>query len=100
MSPHHEQLKALYYAAQLDQLYEIAAALELEPWLHLVRSQRRFDDALQAKVILNHASVHTFHTARQEYRCAIEQLQYALIGVGITFDGVVGKCFEMEAHNV
>ena len=72
-----------------------------------MRSQRRFDDALHAKSLhvrtlttLNEPSVNNYRTARQEFRCAIEQLQCALIGVGITFDGVVGKCFEMGAHNV
>ena len=101
ISEHHEQLTALYMAAELDQLEQLALTLELEPWLHLVRSQRRFDNALHAKVLLNHASVNTYRTARHEFRCAIEQLQYALIGVGITFDGVVGRALQvMEAHNV
>ena len=89
-----EQLKALYCAAELDQLYEIAAALELEPWLHLVRSQRRFDDALHAKSLhvktlttLNESSVNNYREAQTEFRCAIEQLKYALIGAGVTFEG-------------
>lgn len=96
-----DALCELYMSAELDQLYEIAAALELEPWMHLVRSQRRFDNALHAKAALTHENSRTHYTARHEFRCAIEQLQYALVSVGITFDDVLGKRFqEMDAHNV
>tara|TARA_R100001086_G_scaffold98998_1_gene49343 strand:+ start:298 stop:615 length:318 start_codon:yes stop_codon:yes gene_type:complete len=87
ISEHQEQLTALYMAAELDQLEQLALTLELEPWLHLVRSQRRFDDALHAKSVPNHARMHSYLTARQEFRCALEQLKYALIGAGVTFHG-------------
>lgn len=81
ISEHQEQLKALYEAHDLDVLEQLALTLDLEPWLHLVRSQRRFDDARHAKRKLIHAGMNSYRT---EYWCALEQLRYALIGAGIS----------------
>ena len=101
ISEHQEQLKALYEAHDLDVLEQLALTLDLEPWLHLVRSQRRFDDAVHAKGVPNHASINRYRSAREEFRCAIEQLRYALIGAGIACtDEMVTALHVLEPTNV
>ena len=105
ISQHQEQLTALYEAHDLDVLEQLALTLALEPWLHLVRSQRRFDDALAARTVDYIASycsaTNRYLTARQEYRCALEQLRYALVGAGISCtDEMMTALHRLEPTNV
>lgn len=101
MSAHQEQLTQLYLSGEHEQLHEIAAALELEPWLHLVRTKRRYEEAFEQTrkarsealdrmarrdyVARHHGTVWLDRVAyaRAQQRSAQQQLEQALIDAKI-----------------
>ena len=65
MSAHQEQLTQLYLSGEHEQLHELAAALELEPWVRLVSAKRRYDEAFE--LTRKARSEALDHMARRDY---------------------------------